>query len=297
MPSLPPQAHACAPRLILPSSIVFYGRRQIFALAVEHEQLKRRVAVLEQALSRLAPDLFDEFAATASTSASYSMHQLPAMALPVPPPLNPPKGSNRPRTRRKRGEARQLEGEEDEDAEARDHDEMDSEEEGTGGDDDEEEEDEGGQDEYETDDEVVEGAAHALKGLGTSEKKSLHSTAPHREGLRWVREPQSSGGKRTIFLTIRLSLTLSLSPSLSGRSGSEPPYAIFFVICKSASNASLFCDAAAAAARTPRFRCQRRFFVVQLWRRCCSSRFARRRVSVTQQYEFNSVLSTQCAPA
>ena len=159
--------------------------RQIFALAVEHEQLKRRVFVLEQALARLAPDLFDEFAATASTSAaSYSMHQLPAMALPVPPPLNPPKGSsNRPRTRRKRGEARQqLEGEEDEDAEERDHDEMGTDEEGSGGDDDdddeEEEEEEGEQDDYETDNEVVEGAAHALKGLGTFEKPPFVLTTP-----------------------------------------------------------------------------------------------------------------------
>ncbi|TKA56963.1 hypothetical protein B0A53_01364 [Rhodotorula sp. CCFEE 5036] len=154
---------------------------QIFALAVEHEQLKRRVFVLEQALARLAPDLFDEFAATASTSAaSYSMHQLPAMALPVPPPLNPPKGSsNRPRTRRKRGEARQqLEGEEDEDAEERDHDEMGTDEEGSGGDDDdddEEEEEEGEQDDYETDNEVVEGAAHALKGLAAAQAQN-HNT-------------------------------------------------------------------------------------------------------------------------
>lgn len=151
--------------------------RQIFALAVEHEQLKRRVAVLEQALARLAPDLFDEFAAaTSSTSASYAMHQLPAMTLPVPPPLNPPKGSNRPRTRRKRGEA-------DEDAEERDQDEMDSDEEGSGGDD-EEEEEEGDQDEYETDNEVVEGAAHALKGLGTSEKTSFVPT--HRTAKGWA---------------------------------------------------------------------------------------------------------------
>ena len=122
------------------------------------------------------------------------MHPFPALALPVPPPLNPPKGSShRPRTRRKRGgEARQLEGDEDEDAEERDQDEMDSDEEGSGGDDHDDEEDE-----YETDNEVVEGAAHALKGLGTSEKPpSFYRAAARKIG--WIREPQSSRVKHTI---------------------------------------------------------------------------------------------------
>ena len=48
------------------------ARRQPFALAVEHEQLKQRVAILEAVLQRLAPDVYHEIA-------------LDMPVLPVPP--------------------------------------------------------------------------------------------------------------------------------------------------------------------------------------------------------------------
>lgn len=131
--------------------------RQIFALAVEHEQLKRRVAVLEEALARLNPDLFDGFDAGAAASV-YSAH-LPAIPLPVPPPI--PGGTARP-TRRKTGKQVAVPPPST----------LDQAEDGHGGRDGKDSDEgasefEGEQDEYETDNEVVEGAAQALKGLGT----------------------------------------------------------------------------------------------------------------------------------
>ncbi|GAA5983587.1 hypothetical protein JCM10908_000344 [Rhodotorula pacifica] len=121
---------------------------QIFALAVEHEQLKRRVAILEQALARLAPDVFDGLA---SANAHTTHQHLPEMPLPDPPNMT---GSSRASRRKSGKQAKQLAEEEDEE-------EMLTEEDGDGDEDGEEED-------YETDSEVVEDAAHALKGLAAA---------------------------------------------------------------------------------------------------------------------------------
>lgn len=121
----------CVPRIpcvhaTLLNPARLWPRSQIFALAVEHEQLKRRVAVLEEALARLAPGVLDGAGAP---------------ILPVPPTRPGKTARQRSGTIKTGAEAHLLSQL------------------GDGG---EEEEEEAG----ESDHEVVEDAAQVLKTLG-----------------------------------------------------------------------------------------------------------------------------------